>query len=97
LRLPRSATMTREVGVISELMTNSVRAGKAAHHVSYNWIRCSRQECAAKEILTREALEPRTTSTQVTMDSAQAIVFLLVRFVSLREFMKIFSPQRVLL
>src|ERR1700719_4305853 len=95
LRLPRSATMTREVGVISELTTNSVRAGKAAHHVFYNWIRCSRQECAAKEILTRDALEPRPASTQVAMDSAQAIIIRLVHFVSLREFMvKIFSPQR---
>jgi len=32
------------------------------------------------------------------MDSAQAIIFRLVHFVLLREFMvKIFSPQRVLL
>src|SRR5207302_7256518 len=86
-RLPRSATMMREVGVISELLTNAVRAGKAAHHVSYNWIRCSRQECAAKEIATRDALEPRTTSTQVTTDSAQARIFsVFVHFVSLREF-----------
>src|SRR6266446_7883125 len=74
-RLPRSATMMREVGVISELLTNAARAGKAAHHVSYNWIRCSRQGCAAKEISTRDALEPRTTSTQVTTDSAQARIF----------------------
>src|SRR6266436_315440 len=75
-RLPRSATMMREVGVISgELMTNAVRAGKRCHHVSYNWIRRSRQECVAKEIATRDAFEPRTTSTQDTTDSAQARIF----------------------
>src|SRR5713226_3004820 len=74
-RLPRSTTMMREVGVISQLMTNAVRAGKDAHNVSYNWIRCWRQECAAKEISASDALEPRTTSTQVTTDSAQARIF----------------------
>jgi hypothetical protein len=66
-------------------MTNTIRAGKGAHHVSYNWIRRSRQEYAAKEILTRDALEPRKTSSQVATDSLQAIIF--VHFVSLCEFM----------
>src|SRR3984893_17853905 len=98
-RLPRSATMMREVGVISELMTNAVRAGKDAHHVSYNWIRCSGQEYAAKEIATRDALEPRTTSTQVTTDSAQARIFPpLCTLYRLCEFIVLgfFRPGRVL-
>ena|SRR5207253_5487696 len=87
-RLPRSATMMREVGVISELLTNAARAGKAAHHVSYNWIRCSRQGCAAKEISTRDALEPRTTSVHAGHKglSASQNFSAFVHFVSLCKF-----------
>src|SRR2546428_7422151 len=98
-RLPRSATMMREVGVISELLTNAARAGKAAYHVSYNWIRCSRQGCAAKEISTptRLNLAQRPRRSQRTQRKPEFFRLCALCVVVQVHRFRIFSPQRVLL
>jgi len=66
---------------------------------SYNWIRCSRQECAAKEIATptRLNLAQRPRRSQRTQRKPEFFRLCAPCIVARVHRFRIFSPQRVLL